>query len=189
MCALSIAMLCAGRFGLGWAYDAIIFACHMFMHFHAYAPLIFYISIYLVVGTFLIVFLSFFLSFSPSYISCVMAPKHKSTPSRNSLRSRVSSFFSPSNPTPSHIWFRDEKAKSDFFKNFSQRGIHSKLQVVLSDFSDINLPLSSTVGVRSHYMVSWLRALPWSYMSSTLILMVLIILYLSLSLTFGVYAW
>ena len=189
MCALSIAMLCAGRFGLGWAYDAIIFACHMFMHFHAYVPSIFYISIYLVVGTFLIVFLSFFLSFSPSYISCVMAPKHKSTPSRNSLRSRVSSFFSPSNPTPSHSWFRDEKAKSDFFKNFSQRGIHSKLQVVLSDFSDIDLPLSSTVGVRSHYMVSWSRALPWSYMSSTPVCTYLITLYLSFLLAFEVCAW
>ena len=140
MCALSVAMLCSGRFGLGWAYDAIIFACHMFMHFHAYAPLIFYISIYLVVGTFLIVFLSFFLSFSPSYISCVMAPKCKSTPSRNPFRSAASSSSSPSDSTPSHIRFRDEKAKSDFFENFSWWGIHSECQVVLLNFSNTDLP-------------------------------------------------
>ena len=140
MCALSIAMLCAGRFGLGWAYDAIIFACHMFMHFHAYVPSIFYISIYLVVGTFLIVFLSFFLSFSPSYISCVMAPKHKSTLSRNPLRSGASSSSSPFDPTPSHVQFHDEKAKSDFFENFSRCSIHSKCQVILSNFSDTDLP-------------------------------------------------
>ena len=39
--------LCAGRFGLCWAHDAIIFACHMFMHFHAYVLYIQYIFIYL----------------------------------------------------------------------------------------------------------------------------------------------
>ena len=159
-CVFSLLHYCV-LVGLNWAEPMLFLILHVtysciFMHTY----LQFFFLLYCVVGTFLIVFLSFFLSFSPSYISCVMAPKHKSTPSRNSLRSRVSSFFSPSNPTPSHSWFRDEKAKSDFFKNFSQRGIHSKLQVVLSDFSDIDLPLSSTVGVRSHYMASWSRALP-----------------------------
>ena len=39
--------LCAGRFGLGWAHDAIIFARHMLMHFHAYILYIQYIFIYL----------------------------------------------------------------------------------------------------------------------------------------------
>ena len=43
-------------------------------------------------------------------------------------------------PIPSHVRFRDEKAKSDFLKNFSRRGIHSERQVVLSDFSNTNLP-------------------------------------------------
>ena len=60
-----------------------------------------------------------FLSFSPSYVSCVMAPKHKSIPSRNPLRSGASSSSSPSDLTPSHVWFHDEGTKSDFLENFS----------------------------------------------------------------------
>ena len=88
--------------------------------------------------------LSLSLSFSPflsvSYISCVMTPKRKSIPSCNPLRSGASSSSSPFNPTPSHVQFRDKKAKSDFLENFSQRGIHSECQVILSGFSDTDLP-------------------------------------------------
>ena len=119
------------------------FACHMFMHFHAYVPLILYILIYLSFGTFLIISLS--LSFSPSYISCVMAPKRKPTPSQNPLHSEASSSSSPSDPTPFHVRFCDEKDKSNFFENFSQRGIHSEHQVVLSNFSNNDLDRKSVV--------------------------------------------
>ena len=84
--------------------------------------------------------LPLFLSFSPSYVSCVMASKYKSTPSWNPLRFGASSSSAPSDPIPSHVRFRDEKAKSDFFENFSRRGIHSKRQVILSNFSDTDLP-------------------------------------------------
>ena len=66
-----------------------------------------------------------------------MAPKRKSTLSQNPLRSRAST---SSDHTPSHIRFRDEKAKSDFFENFSRRGIHSERQVILSNFSNTDLP-------------------------------------------------
>ena len=109
----------------------------MFMNSHAYVPLILYILIYLLFGTFLIVSLSF----SPSYVSCVMALKRKSILSWNLFHSEASSSSSPSDPTPSHIRFHDEKAKSDFSENFSRHGIHSKHQVVLSDFFDTNLPI------------------------------------------------
>ena len=84
--------------------------------------------------------LPLFLSFSPSYVSCVMAPKRKSTPSQNPLPSGASSSSIPSNPTPSSVKFHDEKAKSDFFENFSRCSIHSKCQVILSNFSDTDLP-------------------------------------------------
>ena len=66
-----------------------------------------------------------------------MAPKRKSTLSWNPFRSGASTSF---DPTPFSIKFHDEKAKSDFFENFSWRGIHSKRQVILSDFSDTDLP-------------------------------------------------
>ena len=66
-----------------------------------------------------------------------MAPKRKSTPSRNPLRSGASS---SSDPSPSTIRFCDDDALKAFSENFFRRGIHSERQVVLSDFSDTNLP-------------------------------------------------
>ena len=60
-----------------------------------------------------------------------MAPKCKPAPPQNFLRSRESS-----DPTPLHIWFRDEKAHQDFLENFSKRGVHLKGRMILSDFSD-----------------------------------------------------
>ena len=64
------------------------------------------------------------------------APKRKFTLVRNPLHSGSSSF----DPTLLHIRFRDEKARKDFLENFSNRGIHSERHVVLSDFSDTDLP-------------------------------------------------
>ena len=71
------------------------------------------------------------------WLVCSMAPKKsKSTLSQNPLRSRVST----SDSTPFHVRFCDEKARQDFLENFFRRGIHSEGQVVLSDFSDTDLP-------------------------------------------------
>ena len=66
-----------------------------------------------------------------------MAPKRKSTPSQNPFHSRAST---SSDPTPSHIWFRDEDARKAFSENFSRWGIHSERRVILADFADTNLP-------------------------------------------------
>ena len=133
MCAIYVELMCAGRIG-GWAHDVYNFACHMFMHTYLQIPYIF-ILICLVLFCVL-------LSLSP-FISCSMAPKQKSTSSRNPLYFGASS----SDSTPSHFRFRDDNAHKDFLENFSQRGIHSKRQVILSEFSD-------TVGVRSHCVAS-----------------------------------
>ena len=52
-----------------------------------------------------------------------------------------SSFSSSSNPpVPFHIRFHDEKAKTDLFENFQNRGVHLECQVILSDFSDTAVP-------------------------------------------------
>ena len=110
----------------------------MFMHFHAYIPSYFYHLILKLLSTLLIVSLSFFLSLPLTLV----ASWHLSI-----------SLFRPGilfvlghlllllllTPFPL-TWFHDEKAKSNFFENFSRRGIHSKSQVVLSDFSNIDLP-------------------------------------------------
>ena len=125
-----VAMMCANRFGLGWAHDTFKFAYHMLMHSHAYVPSFILILILLVV-------FCVFLSLPLPFVSCSMAPKWKSTPSQNPLHSGAST---SSNITPSHIQFCDDKAHKDFSKSFSRRGIHSKRQVILSDFSDTDLP-------------------------------------------------
>ena len=66
-----------------------------------------------------------------------MAPKRKSTPARNPLRSGASS---SSDPSPSNVWFHDDDAFKAFLENFSRRGIHLERQIVLSDFTDTDLP-------------------------------------------------
>ena len=88
-------------------------------------------------GTFLIVSFSLPPPLSLVYVSCVTAPKRKSAPSRNPLRSGAST---SSDPTPSSIRFRDELAKTDFFENFFRLGVHSERQVILSNFSNTDLP-------------------------------------------------
>ena len=66
-----------------------------------------------------------------------MALKRKSALSRNSLRSEASS---SSNHTPSSIQFHVKDARKNFSKNFSQQGVHLECRVILSDFSDTDLP-------------------------------------------------
>ena len=65
-----------------------------------------------------------------------MAPKHKSTPAWNPLRSGASS---STDPSPSTVRFRDDDAFKAFSKNFSRRGINLERQVILSDFADTDL--------------------------------------------------
>ena len=118
-------LLCCVLVGLDWAepmmylYLHVTFSCIRTFKF-------LYLLYCILFGAFLIVSLSLSPSFFVSYVSCNMAPKCKSTPSRNPLRSGASSFSSLSDPTHSHVWFRDKKAKSDFLENFLRRDIHSK---------------------------------------------------------------
>ena len=78
-----------------------------------------YLILLMLLGTFLIVLLC------------------KSTLARNLLHSGASS---SSDPSLSNVRFRDDDAFKAFSENFSRRGIHSKRQVVLSDFANIDLP-------------------------------------------------
>ena len=129
---------CCVLLGLDWAEPMIVFlfACHMFMHFHAYVSSFLYILIYWCVWYFSACH-SFSLSLS-LLVSCIMSPKRKSTLSQNPLcfGASTSSF----DLTPSHVWFHDDKAWKDFSKKFCQQGIHSERQVILLDFSNTDLP-------------------------------------------------
>ena len=86
-------------------------------------------------GTFLIV--SFSLPLFLFMLVVSMAPKRKSTPIRNPFHSGASS---SSNSAPLSLQFRDDNAHKTFSENFSRRGVHSKHQVILADFTDIDLP-------------------------------------------------
>ena len=115
-----------------------------------------------------------------------MAPKRKSTPTRNPLRSGASS---SSDPSPSNVQFYDDDAFKAFSKNFSRQGIHSERQVVLSDFATPTFPLSFTVGDGNHYVTSRSHVLSCLSRSSTPTCTRLIVQYLSSSLTFEVHAF
>ena len=65
-----------------------------------------------------------------------MTPKRKSTPTQNPFHYGASS---SSDPTLSHIRFRDDDAFKTFSENFSRQGIHSERQVILMDFEDTDL--------------------------------------------------
>ena len=103
--------------------------------FHAYVPLFSIFFILIVFDAFLLLSLS--LSFYS--VSLRLAPKPKSTPSRNPLHFETCSSSSPVDSIPSHVGLCDEKAHKDFSENFSQRNIHSECQVILLDFSDTDL--------------------------------------------------
>ena len=134
MCAIDYLLV-----GLDWAEPMMQFLMHVTCSCisHAY---ILYFSIYLLylncVGDFLIVSFSLLVFLFTLVMS--MAPKRKSTPSRNPLHSGTSS--SSFDPTPSLIWFCDEDAHKAFSKNFSRQGIHFERQVILADFVDTDLP-------------------------------------------------
>ena len=82
---------------------------------------------------------SFFLS--PLYLLVTlvvsMAPKHKSTSTRNPLHYGASTSSDHAPLTPH---FRNDDAHKVFTENFSLRGIHSKYQVILGHFADTDLP-------------------------------------------------
>ena len=121
--------------GLEWVESMMKFLLHFTCSYivHAYVPLHFLFWYFLLIGAFLFVSLS--LSFSPFLSDGLrMVSKHKTTPSQNPFRFEASS----SDSTP--LYVRDEKAYQDFSKNFSERSIHSKCHIILSDFSNTTLP-------------------------------------------------
>ena len=119
--------------GLDWVTPMMLFNSHVTCSciFHAYV-----LFLYTLNKCFFLFFLSFSLSLFLSRIDCVVAPKQrKSIPTWNPLQG-----FGSSSSIPSHIWFCDEKAKTNFFENFQDSGVHSERQVILLDFFDITLP-------------------------------------------------
>ena len=124
--------------GLDWPEPMMLFMLHIIcscIFLHTYFQFFIFLYFY-----FFSAFLRVFLC--PSLLLalvCSMAPRCKSIMSQNPLHSGACSSSSPSDLTPSHIKFRDDKAHKEFLENFSWRSIHSERQVVLSDFPDTDL--------------------------------------------------
>ena len=127
-------LICCVLVGLDWAKPMMKFLLHVTCSCisHAYVLHFNIFDICEQFRAFLIVTLSLLFTLVVS-----MAPKCKSTPSRNPLHSRAST---SSDPTPLSVWFHDEDAHKDFLENFSRRGIHSERQVILADFANTDLP-------------------------------------------------
>ena len=126
-----IMLKCCVLLGSDWVELMMFLMLHITCSciFHAYIHLFLYI---LILNCLVHFYLS--LSLSLSFVSWSMAP------SRNPLHFETSSSSSPSDSTPSHIRFHDNEARKDCLENFSRRSIHSECQVILSNFSDTNLP-------------------------------------------------
>ena len=174
--------LCTVRIGLGWAHDAFKFACHMFMHFHAYIPYCFYLLILNILGAFPSLSLFFMLVASWHLNINPFSPRTLFVLGHLLLLPIL---------TPFHLMYSSvmrrptRTSRRTFHDEAFIRNVKSFYQIFLT----LTYPLSSTVGVVSHYVASRSRALPWSYKSSTPICMDLIILYPNLSLAFGEYTW
>ena len=179
MCVYFVAMMCAGRFGLGWAHDVFMFACHMFMHFSCICTFIYlYFDIDLCWCFSMCFLLSLFL-----LVSCSMAPKRKSTPSQNPFRFGASSSF---DTTPFRYSSMMIKLERTFRRTFHNEAFIQNAKSFFWIFSILTFPLLSTVRVRNQCVASRSLVPPWSYINFTPICTDLIILYLILSLALEV---
>ena len=182
MCAIC---LCADRFGLRWAHDAICFACHMFMHFPCICTLLSILVIFELLGTFLIVFLSRPLVLFTLVMS--MTPKHKSTSARNPLHSGASSSSdsAPLSLFGSVMMMPTRHSRSTFLNEAFIQNAKSFCRTLPTP----TFPLSFTVGDGSHCVMSRSYVLLCLSRSFTPTCMGLIVQYLSFSLAFEIHAF
>ena len=117
----------------------------MHMYFFSYI-----LTIMKCFGTYLIASFSLPLFLFTLVVS--MAPKHKSTPVRNPLRSGASS---SSDSAPFSLRFRDDDAHKAFSENFLDEVFIRNAKLFWRMSSTLTFPLSFTVGNGSHCVTSW----------------------------------
>ena len=132
-------------------------------------------------------FFSACFSLSLSFVSFFMAPKRKSTPSRNPLCSGghllLFLLLTLLHLTSGSVMIMPVRM---FWKTFHDTEFIRNAKSYYRTFPILTFLLSSTIGVGSHYVASRSLVLPWSYRSFTPTCTDLTILYLSLSLAFEV---
>ena len=155
--------LCAGRFGLGWAHDAISFACHIFMHSHEYVPSFQYILIYLnYLGLF---WLSF--SSSLSLLFMLVHQWHQNIsllcPKTLFISRHLCFLILPPLLFNSVMRMLERTSRRTSLDEAFIQNNESSSQTS----STLTYPLSFTVGVGSHYVTSRSPLLPCWSRSST----------------------
>ena len=187
MCASHVEMMYVGRFGLGYAHDVFTFSCHMFMHFSCiHTILVFLIDIncvwYFSTCFSFSLSLSFFqlvalwhLNVNSLYLWTLFVPRHLLLLPLLILH-------------PLMLGSVMIKPIRTFQKTFNNATFIWNTKSFYQIFSILTFPLSSIVGVGSHYVASRSLVIPWLYRSFTPICMDSTILYLILSLAFEVRA-
>ena len=140
--------LCAVRFGLGWAHDVFKFACHTFMHFHAYIPSSFYILIYIYIYIYIIFLVLFWLSLSLSLsppLSLFLAIVALWHPNANPLRLRTLFILGHLLPlTPLHLTFGSVMRRPSPRRTFHDATFIQNTKSFYQTFQTLTYPRSST---------------------------------------------
>ena len=145
--------LCTDRFGLGWAHDAIFFACHMFMHSNAYILYFHYILIYLnCLGLF---WLFFSPSLSLSLLSTLVRQWHQKVSLLRPgtlfvLRHRLLLILSPFLFSSMMKMLKRTSRGTSLDEAFIRNAESS-----YRTSPTLTYPLSFTFGVGSHCVTSW----------------------------------
>ena len=149
--------MCAGRFGLGWVHDVFTIACHMFMHTYLHFCIlwywfVWYFSVYPSLS--LSLFLSFFL------FLLLIALWHLS---ENLLC--PGTLFIPRHFLLILLHLMSSSMMIKLIRTF-RRTFHDATFIRNARsfywiFLILTFPLSSTVGIVSHYVASRSLALPW----------------------------
>ena len=179
MCALYVEMMCAGRIGLNWAHDVFIVVCQMLMHFSCIRTLFFLSYWY---WSLLVLFC---LSPPSLSLSRLIALWHLNV----SLLHPETFFISGHlllilHPLTFGSMMRRLVRTSR--RTFRDTTFIQNAKSSYQTFPILTFPLSSTVGVGSHFVASRSLLPLWSYKSFTLTWTDLIIMYLISSLAFEV---
>ena len=180
MRAIYVDLLCAIRFGLGWAYDIFFGMSHV----HAFSCIRTFIYLYSYILMCLVIFcVSLFLplSFFRLVVSCHL--------NENPLRPRILFVLGHILFLTLHLFMYGSlmiKLERTFRRTFVDEAFFRNAMSFCWSFPTLTYPLSFIVGVGSHFVTSWSLVPLWSYRSFTTICKESILLYLISSLAFEI---
>ena len=151
MCVYFVAMLCAGRFGLGWAHDAFKFAYHMLIHFFCICT---FNTLYCDILLLLLFWLSFSLSLSLSLSYDSLLLWHLNA---NLLSPKTFCVLGHLLPlTLLHLLFGSmmRMPERTSRRTFVDKEFIWNATSFCQTFLTLTYPLSFTVGVGSHFVAS-----------------------------------